>query len=183
VSTGFQLVQALDWLASEGVSVINMSLAGPANDVLHRAIEFALDEGIVLVAAAGNNGPASDPRFPAAYPGVIAVTAIDQNNRAYLRAVRGDHLDFSAPGVNVRVADIGGAPSFRMASGTSFAAPFVAALVLHYRSKFPDTDFEALLQTMSTDVIDLGIPGHDPIYGWGMAGASLMQVGEQERRD
>ncbi|MEE4331536.1 MAG: S8 family serine peptidase, partial [Wenzhouxiangella sp.] len=180
VSTSYQLVRAMDWLAGQQVAVINMSLAGPANEVLERAVELALDENIVIVAAAGNDGPLAAPRFPAAYPGVIAVTAVDRNNRAYLRAGRGDHVDFAAPGVDIRVADPGEASGYRLSSGTSFATPFVAALVLHYRGRLPDATPAEIFEAMRADVIDLGAPGHDTVFGWGLAGASLLERDDNE---
>ena len=174
VSTGFQLVQSLDWLAGENVNVINMSLAGPSNQVLEKAIQFISSSGIIIVAASGNDGPASAPRYPAAYPDVLAVTAIDANNRPFLRAVRGPHLDFAAPGVAVTVADSNQQSAYRVVSGTSFAAPFVSALVLHYQRIYPGAELTELKGYMQSDVIDLGSPGRDNIYGWGLSGASLM---------
>jgi len=72
------------------VRVVNMSLSGPPNEVLKRAIASAQAKGMVIVAAAGNNGAGAGPSYPAAYPGVIAVTAVDRNLDVYRRATQGD---------------------------------------------------------------------------------------------
>ncbi len=183
ISTSYQLVQAMDWLSGEDVLAINMSLAGPANQVLERAVSLVIERNILVVAAAGNDGPTSAPRFPAAYPGVIAVTAIDRGDRAYLRAVRGDHLDFAAPGVELSVADAQGPALYRSRSGTSFAAPFVTALVVHYRQRHPEASAAELIEWMQADVIDLGAPGRDPVFGWGLAGASLLTKSKEPADD
>jgi len=73
------LVMALEALAERNIRVVNMSLSGPPNEVLRSAIAAAQDKGMVIVAAAGNNGAGAEPSYPAAYPWVIAVTAVDQN--------------------------------------------------------------------------------------------------------
>jgi len=127
LSDAFRLVAALDVVAAEAPDVINLSLSGPANALLERAVAAVADGGIVLVAAVGNAGPASPPLYPAAYPEVIAATAVDADLRIYRRAVRGEHVDFAAPGVEVwTAASLRGA---RPQTGTSFAAPFVTAAV------------------------------------------------------
>ena len=90
------------WIA--GVAVINLSLAGPDNPILERAISDASTAGIPLVAAVGNAGPRSVPLFPAGYDAVVAVTAIDRNERIYRRAVQGPHVDLAAPGVSIPTA-------------------------------------------------------------------------------
>ena len=86
------LVTAIEALAERGVRVINMSLSRPANEVLQKAIAAAQAKGIVVVAAAGNNGAGTEPSYPAAYPGVFAVTAVDHDLNVYRRATRGRML-------------------------------------------------------------------------------------------
>jgi hypothetical protein len=86
------LVLALEALAERNVRVVNMSLSGPPNEVLKGAIAAAQAKGMVIVAAAGNNGAGAEPSYPAAYPGVIAVTAVDRNLGVYPRATRGEYV-------------------------------------------------------------------------------------------
>ena len=79
----------------------------------------------MTVAAAGNNGPGAEPSYPAAYPGVIAVTAVDQNLNVYRRATQGAYVDLAAPGVNIWTASLKGSGALK--TGTSDAVPFVSA--------------------------------------------------------
>ncbi len=71
------IVQALGWLSSHHPQVINISLVGPSNRLVQRAIQIVQSRGIRMVAAVGNDGPAAPPQYPASYPGVVAVTAVD----------------------------------------------------------------------------------------------------------
>lgn len=119
------VVRALAWAASKRPSVINISLVGPNNRSLQRAVAALQARGIGIVAAVGNDGPAAPAQYPAAYPGVIAVTGVDKDHRALREAGRAAHLDFAAPGADL-VAALPG-KGFTPVRGTSFAAPFVAA--------------------------------------------------------
>jgi hypothetical protein len=119
------IVRALAWAASKKPAVINISLVGPANRTLARAVGALRARGIQLVAAVGNDGPAAPPQYPASYPGVIAVTGVDSSNRALREAGRAMHLDFAAPGADLAAALPG--KGYTEVRGTSFAAPFVAA--------------------------------------------------------
>ena len=96
-----QMLQALHWLKRSGVAVVNLSFAGPDDELLHHAVRELTKAGVVVVAAAGNEGPAAPPSYPAAYQEVIAVTAVDRNLAAYRYANRGEHIDIAAPGVDV----------------------------------------------------------------------------------
>ena len=119
------IVRALAWAASKQPSVINISLVGPANRTMARAIGALRARGIALVAAVGNDGPAAPAQYPASYPGVIAVTGVDGANRALREAGRATHLDFAAPGADLAAALPG--RGYTEVRGTSFAAPLVAA--------------------------------------------------------
>jgi len=119
------VVSALGWLTERRVKVINMSLVGPPNALLERAVAAAQARGILIVAAVGNDGPAAPPAYPASYPGVIAVTGVDPKDRALPEAGRAGHLDFAAPGADMAAALPG--RGFGEVRGTSFAAPLVTA--------------------------------------------------------
>lgn len=118
------IARALGWLAGSGAAVINISLAGPANPLLARAVAATDRRGVLMVAAVGNDGAAAPPAFPASYPQVIAVTGVDRRGRALIEAGRAVHLDFAAPGADLLAAKAAGGVS--KIRGTSFAAPFVA---------------------------------------------------------
>jgi subtilisin family serine protease len=166
LSEARDLVRALDWLMKRRVPVINMSLSGPPNEVLRVAIKRATEAGHLIVAAVGNGGPASPPLYPAAYDGVIAVTAVDGDQHVFRRAGRGPHVQFAAMGVDVVAAGPAGPATY---SGTSFASPYVAALAaMEYRSLDPQKAL-AVKETLRDDALDLGKPGRDEIYGFGLA--------------
>jgi hypothetical protein len=122
------IVKALGWLASHRPQVINISLVGPSDKLVARAIEVVQARGIAVVAAVGNDGPAAPPQYPASYPGVFAVTAVDAGGRALPEAGKPTHLDFAAPGADMAAALPG--RGYAKVRGTSFAAPLAAARLL-----------------------------------------------------
>ena len=163
IASTVSLVRALDWLISSGVDVINISLAGPPNRLLEAALQRASESNVVILAAAGNGGPTAEPMYPAAYNTVVAVTAVDAGGQVFRLANRGDYLQLAAPGVGVRHAEAGG--GFTSSSGTSFAVPFAATAVARLRQLQPtDNALELLCRTAE----DLGPPGRDSIYGFGL---------------
>ncbi|MFT5645170.1 MAG: subtilisin family serine protease [Janthinobacterium sp.] len=123
-----RIARALTWLADENVAVINLSLVGPPNLAIEQVVAAMVKRGHLLVAAVGNDGPAAAPLFPASYPGVIGVSAVDLRGRPLPEAARGPQVLFAAPGSDMFSAAIGN-PAFRQVRGTSFASPIVAALL------------------------------------------------------
>lgn len=119
------IVKAMSWIAAQRPSVINVSLVGPRNRLVERAVAAVQARGIKVVAAVGNDGPAAPPLYPASQPGVIAVTGVDATNRALAEAGKALHLDYSAPGADMAAALPG--KGYANVRGTSFAAPFVSA--------------------------------------------------------
>ena len=118
------IAQGLGWLVSRGARVVSISLVGPRNPLLERAIGKAQARGSVIVAAVGNDGPAAPPSYPASYAGVLAVTGVDKRNRPLIEAGRALHLDYAAPGADISSRDRTG--RLVAVRGTSFAAPLVA---------------------------------------------------------
>lgn len=150
------IAKAIGWLLTQRVSVITISLVGPANPLLARTVMQAQARGIVIVAAVGNDGPAAPPAFPASYIGVIAVTGVDGRDRALIEAGRAAHLDYAAPGADMLAASGGG----RLVSvrGTSFAAPLVAARIAATGSP----------AALDGEARDLGARGPDKVFGRGL---------------
>ncbi|WP_428424595.1 S8 family serine peptidase [Pararhizobium sp.] len=178
IADTYDLVRALDLLVQRDIKVVNLSLTGPANAVLERSVKAAADRGMILVAAAGNDGPNAKPVYPAAYEDVIAVTAVDKARNPYRRAVRGDHVDIAAPGVGVwTAASVSGA---RQKTGTSFAAPFVTAAVSALIAGEPDMPTESLEARLREFTDDIGKPGKDPVFGWGLLNARKLCGGGSE---
>ncbi|WP_442512448.1 S8 family serine peptidase [Novilysobacter longmucuonensis] len=163
--TGY--AEAMAWLAQEGVGVINLSLVGPHNALLRRATEALAARGHVLVAAVGNDGPAAPPLFPAAYPEVMGVTAVDRRQRALPEAGRGVQVDFAALGSELRAARPDGL--WGTVRGTSFAAPLVARAAAAAYLVAPDPARAAQLRAqMAERARDLGTAGRDDTYGHGL---------------
>ena len=165
------LLVGLDLLVGRGIRVVNLSLAGPGNAVLAGVLDaLAKQDRVVIVAAAGNGGAAAPAAWPAAHPGVIAVTAVDARGRAYRLAQRGPHLDLAAPGVDLLAAtSVRGA---RGKSGTSYAVPFVTAAAAVVLSQEPALGAGAVGARLKAGARDLGAPGPDEIFGAGLLDAS-----------
>lgn len=163
------IVKALNWLSTNRVPVINLSLAGPPNPVLEAVTARLISKGHVLVAAVGNEGPHASPQYPAAYNDVVGVTAVDSENRVYIYANQGEYVDFAAPGVNTRVA--ANENDLETVSGTSYAAPVVAA-ALARRLKQPDPNLAKQAERdLAKSAQDAGEPGRDPVFGFGIVKA------------
>lgn len=155
-----QLVEALAWMAHEHVPVINISLVGPDNPLLARAVQTMLARGHVLVSAAGNDGPAAPPLFPAAYPGVIGVGGVDAQGHVLPESASGDQVAFCASGV------VGnGRNALR---GTSFAAPIVARKAAQWmEAPAPDASAQVLKHLVG-EARALHASGRDPRCGYGV---------------
>ncbi|MGZ8411020.1 MAG: S8 family serine peptidase, partial [Hyphomicrobium sp.] len=165
IATARALLQAVEWMSEQGVEVINVSLAGPDNGIVRLATERALQQGLMLVAAAGNGASATERAYPAAYQDVIAVTAISADGKVYPYANRGPYIDFAAPGVRLWTAVPDGG---RFQSGTSFATPYVTSMVALTLAGGADGNVEAVRSRLRQDVLDLGAPGRDDVFGWGL---------------
>lgn len=158
------MAAAMDWLVSQRVEVVNLSLAGQRNDVLTALMAAAAGRGIVLVAATGNDGR-DRVAYPAADPNVISVTAVDASGRRFRAANRGREVDFAAPGVDVLIP---GAEGPRYRSGTSYATAVVSGLVAHDLARGVRGRAD-ILAALAARVEDLGPPGRDSEFGWGLA--------------
>ena len=160
------LVGGLNWLVEQRVPVINLSLAGDANMLVALALRRAAAQRMIVVAAAGNGGPAAPPAFPASEPSVIGVTAVDSRAQPYAAANRGDYIAFAAPGVRVWTpgADVAGSYD----SGTSFATPYVTAAIGALIAREGVSSSTRAATILAATAIDLGAPGKDPVFGWGL---------------
>jgi hypothetical protein len=165
-----RITGALAWLARERVGVVNISLVGPRNAALGRAVEAMLARGHLLVAAVGNDGPAAPPLYPASYPGVVGVSGVDRRGQALPEAGRGPQVMFAAPGSQM-VSAVPGSPPYRQVRGTSYAAPIVAALLARHLQA---PDREAARRALAALVREAG--GGASIsntIGYGVLGADL----------
>jgi subtilisin family serine protease len=155
------IVRALGWLATSGCKVVTISLVGPRNAVLERAIAQAQQRGIVIIAAVGNDGPAARPAYPASYAKVVSVTGVDRKGRVLIEAGRALHLDYAAPGADVHALNAKGRP-VRL-RGTSFATPLVAVRLADALAR--DGDWR---KRLDREARDLGPKGPDNSFGRGL---------------
>ncbi|WP_245863777.1 S8 family serine peptidase [Caulobacter mirabilis] len=162
------LLRGLNWLAGGRVEVVNISLVGPANGALHAAVRGLTQRGVVVVAAVGNDGPAAPPLYPASWPEVVAVTAVDGKDRVLLEAGRAAHLDFAAPGADMVAAVPGG--GFAPVRGTSFASPIVAGLLAERMAS--GLDGRGAVEALAGQARDLGSRGADKTFGRGLVGTA-----------
>lgn len=160
------IVAALDWLASQQARVVNVSITGPANSLLATAVAEAARRGMVIVAAGGNGEVGGSPRYPAAYPEVIAVSAVDQRGRPYAFNTRGNFIDVTAPGVDVWAANANGGGG--LWSGTSFAAPFATVAIAKGVRRGEVSNVNDARRMLAASARDLGPRGKDPVFGYGL---------------
>jgi subtilisin family serine protease len=165
------IVAAFGWLHANQVAVINISLVGPDNQILRQVVKQIIARGHIVVAAVGNDGPAAPPLYPAAYPDVVGVTAVDAHRRALIEAERGSQVEFAAPGADMIAASY--PDGYSIVRGTSFAAPLVAGL-LAPRLMAPDPEGARLaIASLARDAIHLGASGRDATYGLGLVAEKL----------
>lgn len=170
MTTSFVLLKAMEWSLANGARVINLSLAGPRDPLMEKAVAAAAAKGVIMIAAAGNNGDKAPPAFPAAYRDVIAVTAIDARDQLYTRANHGDYIAVAAPGVDV-LAPIRG-KGHNLHSGTSFAAAHVSGIVALLLERNPGLTADAARRALVESAVDLGALGRDDSFGAGRTSAA-----------
>jgi len=164
------VTRGIAWVAEQGATVINVSLAGPRNVLLKAAIDALAARGHIIVAAVGNEGPAAPVAFPAAYDNVVAVTSVNDAHQIQIDANRGPEILFAARGVDVTVATAGG--GYAKATGTSFAAPLVTGRFALMVSAPDSTAAERARESLEVQAVDLGDPGRDSVFGYGYIEAS-----------
>jgi subtilisin family serine protease len=152
-STTFNILKSVDWAARKNARIINMSFAGPPDDLLREMLAKANARGIVLIAAVGNAGPRSPPLYPAADAGVIGVTATDVDDKLMPQANRGPQVAVAAPGVEILAVAPDG--TYQVTSGTSIAAAHasgVAALLLASKPNLTPAQVRASLTRAATRI-------------------------------
>ena len=168
------IIEGLSYATANGARVINMSLGlSEPSPALADAVARADAQGVLIVAAAGNDGGAV--LYPAAYPTVLSVGASDQDDRRASFSAQGARLDLLAPGVNV-LSTWNGVPYF-LRSGTSIAAPHVAGVAGLLMAHMPGISVAQARTCLLRSATDLGAPGWDAQTGWGRLNAAHVLQG------
>ncbi len=165
----FDIVRGIDWAVANGARVLNLSFAGAKDPLLEEALSKAEQKGIVIVAAAGNEGEGAPTAYPAGYASTIAVTATDVEDTLYSFANRGGHVELSAPGVDVLVAT--GEAGYGLQTGTSMATAYIAGSVALMLEREPTLGVAQVKARLAKSAMDLGVEGRDPDFGHGLANA------------
>lgn len=163
------VAQGIDHAIEAKAVVINLSI-GSVSDApaIKAAIERAIAADILIVAAAGNNTQTTAENiFPAAYPGVLGVSAVDKDDQIASFAIKSTGIDIVAPGIDIFNTSPFG-DGYSIEQGTSTAAPQVTATAAMVRAIRPELNAVQTQELLLMHTIDLGRPGYDTTYGYGL---------------
>ncbi|MGX9134599.1 S8 family serine peptidase [Rummeliibacillus sp. JY-2-4R] len=163
-----EVIEAINWSIEYKMEIINISSSTYEDDpALKKAIDQAVKAGIIIVAAAGNQGNQSKPTYPARYSNVIAVSSIGKDKKCSDFSNTGEAIDFTAPGDYIPTINSHG--EIFLASGTSFAAPHVTGLLAVLKERYPYSTSSELIHKLQNAALDLGTKGKDTKFGYGLA--------------
>ncbi len=170
------IAQGIRYATDHGAQVISMSLGGgklfyDGNPLEEAAIKYAQSKGVVLVASAGNDGNAANRRnYPAAYPGVIAVGAVDRADHPAKFTNRHTYVSVAAPGVEIVSADVAG-HGYILGTGTSSSAAFVAGMSALVKARYPALTPPEVKQALEEGATHRPPDGRSTSIGTGVADA------------
>jgi subtilisin family serine protease len=174
------IAAGITWATDQGADIINLSLGGfGSSTALAQAVDYALAHDVVVVAAAGNES-AGVPSYPAAIPGVLAVTATDAQGRFAWFSNHGPWITLAAPGIDIPTTAMasGPAPAIAPVTGTSFSSPIVAGVAGLVRERHPAWSWDKVAYEVVRTARDAGPAGADDAYGFGIVdAAAALDVG------
>jgi subtilisin family serine protease len=163
------IAAAIQYAADHGARIVNLSLGGAApSELLQSAVDYAWNRGAVVFAAAMNNGT-SVPAYPAACNHAVAVGATDAGDGLASFSSFGNWIALTAPGTGILTTSLGGGYGYW--TGTSFSAPIAAGVAALALSANPALGNSDLVNLLEGNADDLGAPGHDDLFGWGLVNA------------
>ncbi|WP_164842214.1 S8 family serine peptidase [Actinoplanes solisilvae] len=159
------MARGVQWATTQKASVINISSGGGPSFDLADAIDAAISEDVVVVAAAGNTSSEAIVNYPAAFDDVLAVGATGRSGQHSSTSVKGDRVKICAPGVDI----ISTQPSrgYGTATGTSDSTAIVSGAAALVRSRFPDLSAKEVVHRLTATADDIGPPGRDDECGFG----------------
>lgn len=165
------IAAGIRFAVDRGARIISMSLGGPDDSrILREAVAYAVERNVLLVAASGNGQTDGNlPNFPAAYPGVLAVSATGPDDAVTSFSTTGDFVDIAAPGAGVwsTLWSRTSGDTYGAADGTSAACPHVAAAAALVWTVRPELSAQQVGEVLMLGADDRGAPGKDPAYGYG----------------
>ncbi|MFJ3220709.1 type VII secretion-associated serine protease mycosin [Kitasatospora sp. NPDC086801] len=167
------LAEAIRFAVDHGAKVVNMSVGGTSrsDSPAREAVNYAVSKDVVLVAATGNNGAnLSGVQYPAAFPGVVAVAAVDSTGSVWDRSTPGAETTLAAPGVEIYQATAKSSSSYGVGNGTSDATAYVSATAALIRAKYPELSagqvINRMIRTAAAPGDGSAVPGSR--YGFGV---------------
>jgi len=175
----FYVAKGIRWAVDHDADVINLSLGNYQScDILESAIDYALEKNVVVISAAGNDNT-SQRSYPAAYPGVLGVAAVDWDGKRAEFSNFGDYVDVAAPGVDIPSTFSNG--KYASLSGTSMAAPHVTALAGLIRSVNPKLKNTDVVKIITGSAQPVGKNTRSPYFGNGIINnAAALQMAEKK---
>ena len=188
-SSSALMASAIQYAVRQQASAINISAGWDKNSatdsirgILNPAIEDAYEAGVPVVTAAGNQRMDVATTYPACHSQTFAISSVDRAGDFDQRNSNfGAGIDFAAPGVNVVSAQRGGGTCSK--TGTSMAAPHIAAAVAYVKLFHPEADVAQVYGTLKQYAVDAGETGKDAWFGWGYVNLAhyAQDEGEQPR--
>ena len=168
-------IEGIQWCADNGMDVISMSWGSTTYDqALNDTCAAAWAAGCVLVASAGNSGVEDPDGYPSAYPSVISVSATDSSDQPASFTNYGDEIELAAPGVSIYSCYNNG--GYVTMSGTSMSCPHVSGAAALAIAAHPNYTNQQIRQLLWDTAEDLGDPGWDPYYGYGLVDAEAAVI-------
>ncbi|AHF08087.1 S8 family serine peptidase [Desulfitobacterium metallireducens] len=169
------IADGIVWAANHGAKIINLSIGTDTQaEILYEAIQYANDQGCLIIAAGGNKDEQSNFKtitFPAADPQVLAVTATDKADQLASFSLTGPNASLAAPGTDILSDYWQDGSGYATSDGTSMASPFVAGVAALVWSQHPDFSASQVRQDLEDSALDLGPVGRDSSFGYGRVDA------------
>lgn len=175
-ATAGRVASAITYAADHGVKIANLSLGATGDfQAVRDAVTYAINHDVTLVAAAGNDGTAG-VLYPAAYPDVIAVGSVNSSDVHSTFSNTGPEIALVAPGEAILSAGLSSThDTYKLASGTSVAAPFVTGTAALILARFPSlsrAEVTSLLESQADKIAGMSGQNHTDIYGYGRVDAA-----------
>ena len=172
-TSNFALMNAINYADTQGAKVMNLSWGSDtSSDFVQSSIAQAQNDGIIVVASAGNV-PTGTPVYPSAYPNVVSVAALNADGTPWQSSNYGPTVTVSAPGTAEFPVGHDGPPGSY--AGTSIASAYVSRALAEYLTQNPTATPQQAVSALTSSVTDAGAPGKDPVYGYGKLDTAAMQ--------